>query len=83
MPMGIAVPPFYQDYESLKKSPPQKSAYFSFLLDKNNRWLNHHDIAIDGPVLHKDIDDPNILHMYLLSYERQTLVGHYTLTIKG
>jgi uncharacterized protein YneR len=81
MPMGIAVPPFYQSYEALKKNPPYNTSYFSVLLDHKGRWLNHHDIAIDGPVLHRDSEDPNKIHLYLLSYERHSLVGHYEIQI--
>jgi hypothetical protein len=77
MPMGIGVPPFFQSYKELKKNPPDKSPYFSVMLDENNAWINHHDAAMDGPVLHRDIDDPNLLHVYLLSYERHSLIGHF------
>ena len=77
MPMGIGVPPFYQSYEKLEKNPPEQSPYFSVLLDSKDRWLNHHDIGVDGPVLHRDAKDPSLLHLYLLSYERQSLIGHW------
>ena len=81
MPMGIGVPPFYQSYEDLKQLPPSKSPYFSVLLDSQNKWLNHHDTAIDGVVMHRDRDNPNLLHFYLLTYERQSLLGHYTMKL--
>lgn len=77
MPMGIGVPPFYQDYDELGENPPHQSPYFSFLLDRDGRWINHHEVGIDGPVLHRDRKDPSKLHIYLLSYERHTLIGHY------
>ena len=76
-PMGISVPPFFQSYEDLVKSPPQKSPYFSFLLDSKDHWINHHEVSIDGPVMHRDDKDPNLLHLYLLSYERHALVAHF------
>jgi hypothetical protein len=81
MPMGIGLPPFYQSYEDLKQLPPSKSPYFSVLLDSQNKWLNHHDTAIDGVVMHRDRDNPNLLHFYLLTYERHSLLGHYTMTL--
>jgi hypothetical protein len=81
MPMGIGVPPFYQSYTDLQQRPPQHSPFFSVLLDSRDGWLNHHDVGIDGPILHRDDLQPNTLHAYLLSYERETLVGHWTLTI--
>ena len=77
MPMGIGVPPFYQSYADLQKSPPAQSPYFSLLLNQKNEWLNHHDIAVDGPVMHRDQNNPRILHLYLLSYERHTLIAHF------
>jgi len=76
MPMGIGVPPFFQTYEDLQQNPPQKSPYFSVLLDEADRWIDHHRLAIDGPVLHRDERDPNRLHVYFLSYERHTLIAH-------
>jgi hypothetical protein len=77
MPMGIGVPPFFQSYDELVQNPPHRSPYFCVLLDSQDRWINHHDVAIDGPVIHRDENDPTILHVYLLSYERHSLIGHY------
>jgi hypothetical protein len=76
MPMGIGVPPFFQSYEELEKDPPHRSPYVSVLLDGEGKWIDHHRFAIDGPVLHRDAQDPGVLHAYLLSYERHTLIGH-------
>lgn len=81
MPMGIGVSPFFQSYEDLQKSPPSQSSYFSMVLDENSRWINHHDMAVDGPVMHRDIKDPNLLHVYLLSYERHSLIGHFLIQL--
>ncbi len=77
MPMGIGVPPFYQSYEDLTKKHPDESPYFSVLLDSKNGWIDHHHLALDGIVMHLDKDNPNLLHLYLLSYERNTLIGHF------
>jgi uncharacterized membrane protein YdjX (TVP38/TMEM64 family) len=76
MPMGIGVPPFFQSYDELVANPPHRSPYFSLLLDAGGRWIDHHSWAIDGPVLHRDAADPNLLHVYLLSYERHSLIAH-------
>jgi uncharacterized membrane protein YdjX (TVP38/TMEM64 family) len=76
MPMGIGVPPFFQSCEELEKSPPHRSPYVSVLLDEQDRWVDHHRFAIDGPVLHRDNQDPGLLHVYLLSYERHSLIAH-------
>jgi hypothetical protein len=40
-------------------------------------------VAVDGPVLHRDEADPGKLHLYLLSYERHSLVGHFVLATGG
>lgn len=82
MPMGIGIPPFYQPYAVLKKNPPYEKPYYSFLLDENDHWINHHEVGVDGPVIHRDMRDPNKLHVYLLSYERHSLVGHYIVPIE-
>lgn len=79
MPMGIAVPPFFQDYESLRSNPPSMSPYFCVMLDEEGRYLNHRQIGIDGPILHADPSNSNRVHLYLMSYERHTLVGHWVI----
>lgn len=83
MPMGIGTPPFYQDYAALLESDPMESPYYSFLLDEKNRWIDHHKSAIDGPVMHRDENDPSKMHLYLLSYERHTLVAHFVVSLDG
>jgi len=81
MPMGIGVGPFYQSYELLKLNPPYKSPYFSLLLDEEDRWINHHDVGVDGPVIHRDVEHPGWIHIYLLTYERHSLFDHYILKL--
>ncbi len=81
MPMGIGIPPFYQSYEDLKKNHPDESPYFSVLLDSKDRWIDHHRLAVDGTVMHLDKDNSNLLHLYLLSYERNTLVAHFLIDV--
>lgn len=81
MPMGIGIPPFYQAYEELEQNQPYKSPYFSVLLDSQNRWINHHEVAVDGVAMHRDKENPNLLHLYLLSYERHSLIGHFLITM--
>ena len=80
MPMGIGVPPFFQRYEDLQRRLPHQSPYFSILLDGEDRWIDHHRFAIDGPVLHRDATDPDVFHLYLLSYERHSLIAHLVIS---
>lgn len=82
MPMGIGVPPFYQSYKDLESMPPDESGYYSLLLDEENRWIDHHKAAIDGPVMHRDPHDPDLVHLYLLSYERHSLVAHFEIRLQ-
>jgi uncharacterized membrane protein YdjX (TVP38/TMEM64 family) len=82
MPMGIGVPPFFQSYADLLANPPDRSPYFSVMLDAEGRWIDHHSVAVDGPVMHRDRDDPDLLHVYLLSYERHTLIGHFVVGLR-
>ena len=81
MPMGIGVPPFYQSYAELQKNPPQMSPYMCVLLDADEKWIDHHSFAIDGPVIHRDAADPYRLHVYLLSYERHAIIAHLVVPI--
>lgn len=80
MPMGIGVPSFNQSYEDLLRKDPRKSPYVSVLLDAQDRWIDHHSVGIDGPVLYRDDQDPMVLHVLLLSYERHSLVGHFVIS---
>ncbi|MBD2518375.1 hypothetical protein H6G93_26085 [Nostoc sp. FACHB-973] len=82
MPMGIGIPPFYQSYEELTKNHPDVSPFFSVLLDSQDRWIDHHHLAVDGSVMHLDKENPNLLHIYLLSYERNTLIAHFLLNLE-
>jgi hypothetical protein len=81
MPMGISVPPFHQKYRELQNAPPRCSPYYSFILDEHDRWIDHHSTAIDGPVLHRDEQNPDLVHVYVLSCERHSLVAHYVMEI--
>jgi len=75
--MGIGTAPLKESYEHLIKNPPEKSPFFSVFLDEANKWINHHDLAIDGSLLFLDHKQKNKLHIYLVSYERHAVVAHY------
>jgi len=83
MPLGIGIPPFYQSYQALEKNPPYESPYFGALLDSQNKWIDHHATSVDGTAMHLDAADPDLLHLYLLSYERHTLIAHFLVDLKG
>lgn len=81
VPLGIGNPSFFESYEQVVASPPIQRTFYGFHLDAQNRWLDHHAIGVDGPLFHRDADDPSLLHLYLLSYERHTLLSHVILVI--
>lgn len=76
VPLGIGNPGFFESYEEVVANPPTQRTFYGFILDSQNRWLDHHAIGVDGPLLHWDADDPALLHLYLLSYERHALLNH-------
>lgn len=80
VPLGIGNPSFFESYEQVAASPPIQRTFYGFHLDAQNRWLDHHAIGVDGPLLHWDAGDPSILHLYLLSYERHALLNHFVIT---
>ena len=75
--MGIGNHPFYEDCNSHCQLSSKENPYFGVLLDNEGNWLDSHAVGIDGPLLHLDKNNPNILHVWLLSFERHALVGHY------
>ena len=78
-PMGFGTP-FTQDYEELKQLPPNENPFLSVLLDEQDRVINYRmDVGLNGLVMHRDEADPSLLHLYLMSYERIILVGHYVI----
>ncbi|WP_447979958.1 hypothetical protein [Candidatus Nitrospira bockiana] len=78
-PMGIANPSFFERYEDLVAVPPAGRTFYGFHLDAHHRWIDHHAVGVDGPLLHRDARDPATLHLYLLSYERHALLNHVVL----
>ena len=82
VPLGYG-PPFTQDYEELKANPPHKNPFFSVLVDEHNRIIDYrYDVGLNGLIMHRDLDNPYLLHIYLMSYERILLVGHYSIAMK-
>lgn len=79
--MGIGNHPFYEDYALHEDQCSLTNPNFGVLLDENGNWLDSHYIGIDGPLLHLDKDDPNILHVWVLSFERHALIAHYVLDL--
>ena len=81
VPLGIGNPSFFESYETVTANPPTERTFYGLHLDAQDRWLDHHAIGVDGPLLHWDVDDPTLLHLYLLSYERHALLNHFVILL--
>ncbi|MBK6929710.1 MAG: hypothetical protein IPH12_02185 [Saprospirales bacterium] len=62
-------------YEAHLRHSASNSPRFCLLTDSKNHFLDSHEAGIDGPLLHRDTAGQ--LHIWLLSFERHSLVGHY------
>jgi hypothetical protein len=80
-PLGIGIPPFGQSYEKLESNPPDENPSFSLLLDSEGQWIEHHSLGVAGISMHLDEKNPDRLHLYLLSYERSTLIAHFLIDL--
>ncbi|MDB3907508.1 hypothetical protein N9355_08545 [Crocinitomicaceae bacterium] len=75
--MGFGNHSFYESLKDFNHYNTAESDYYAYLTDANGNWLDSHKIGIDGPIIHIDENDPNLLHVWLLSFERHALIGHY------
>lgn len=80
--MGIGNHTFYELYKDHLHSKSEQSPYYALLLDGEGKWLDSHEIGIDGPIFHFEDEERKILHLWLLSFERHALVGHYVIELK-
>ena len=80
--MGIGNHSFYEDYETHERIHADSNPYYALLMDDEGKWLDSHTVGIDGPIFHFSDDDKNELHLWLLSFERHALVGHYKINLK-
>jgi len=79
--MGIGNHTFYEKYSEQQSYSSQTNPYYGLLTNEKGEFLDSHFVGIDGPLIHKDSKRQNILHVWLLSYERHALVGHYTIKL--
>ncbi len=83
MPMGIGNHGFYEPINYAETHSSSDSPYYGFVIDNEEKWVDSHFFGIDGPLLHLDKDDPNILHFWLLSFERHAMVCHLTFSLNN
>ena len=79
--MGIANHSFYEDYKSHLANSTKTNPYYALITDENDKWLDSHRIGVDGPIFHFVDDGRTELHLWLLSFERHALVGHYAIQL--
>ncbi|MEO9531267.1 MAG: hypothetical protein ABJG68_11915 [Crocinitomicaceae bacterium] len=75
--MGFGNHTFYESYTDALNRSSKTSEYFAYLSDVDGLWIDSHHVGIDGPMMHWDSDNPNLLHFWILSFERHAFVGHY------
>lgn len=80
--MGISNHSFYEAYEDHLAIQSVNNPYYGIIVDERDQWLDSHKIGIDGPIFHFSDADRNELHLWLLSFERHALVGHYVFLIE-
>lgn len=78
MPMGIGNHAFYETAKYAQKHSSKTNPYYAFILDDEGKWIDSHFFGIDGPIFHFDEKEPNLLHFWLLSFERHAMVTHLT-----
>ncbi len=77
MPMGVSNHSFYESYDFASKHPQESNPFFALITDAEGKFVDSHNLGIDGPLMHLDAEDNSKLHVWLLSFERHSLVGHY------
>ncbi len=81
MPMGIGNHAFYEKADYAQQNSSSDNPYYAFILDNKGKWIDSHFFGVDGPLFHRDIDDYDLLHYWLLSFERHAMVTHLTFKI--
>ncbi len=81
-PMGIGNHSFYESYSQHINQKSENSPYYGLLTDENDNWLDSHKIGIDGPIFHFTDPEKKSLQLWLLSFERHALVGHYSIQME-
>lgn len=79
--MGFGNHPFYETIKAHELFRLKRSNYYAYLVDGEGKWLDSHMVGLDGPLIHREKGNPNKLHIWLLSFERQALVGHYVIEL--
>lgn len=79
--MGFANHTFYETYQEHQACKTGQNPYYALLTDEEGRWLDSHEIGIDGPIFHFTDKERTRLNLWFLSFERHALVGHYVIQL--
>ncbi len=80
MPMGISNHSFYESYSEMKKNSSLENPFYALLVDIDGNFIDSHKIGIDGPLFYFDKKSKK-LHLFILSFERHSFVGHYEFNV--
>ena len=80
---GIGTPTIYATAEERARDLAAERPAYLLLLDGEDRNVDNHLAGIDRVYLWREAGDPGRLHLYLVSYERIALIGHWTLPWQG
>ena len=80
MPMGISNHSFYESYAEMKKNSALENPFYALLVDDKANFVDSHRIGIDGPLFYFD-QITKKLHLFILSFERHSFVGHYEFNV--
>lgn len=81
MPMGIGNHAFYETQDVAQSHSSKENPYYGFVIDSEGKWVDSHFFGVDGPLFHLDENDPNLLHYWMMSFERHAMVAHLTFDI--
>ncbi|MFN0276049.1 MAG: hypothetical protein ACKVPJ_09905 [Chitinophagales bacterium] len=79
--MGISNHSFYESYKSFLSNKIENNAQYALVLSEDGKWLDSHKVGIDGVLFYYDEERPGELQMMLLSFERHSFVGKYSITL--
>jgi hypothetical protein len=80
--MGIGNHTFYESYKEHNLMHAETNPYYALFTDGKNKWLDSHKIGVDGPIFYFSDEERKTLHVWLLSFERHALVGHYVISFE-
>ena len=74
---GIGTPLVYASYTARLAESEQQPSVYLLLLDRDDRYIDNHRTGIDGVYLGRCAN--GTIEMFIISYEREAIVAHWTL----